>query len=151
MARLGVELAARTLRGVRVDGWPTPRTRVVEIPWDRDHPDEAVQVLGQHLGGARRIAVAVDLALLYTKRLKLPARPAAERRAILRLEPERFFAVRAEDMVPAVRADDDLVFAAKEAPLATWVAALERLAPVDLVEPSPVALSRALARAPLND
>jgi len=92
----------------------------------------------------------VDLPLLFTKRVKLPALPAAERRNILRLEPERFFAVRSEDLVPAVR-DDDLVFAAKEAQLAGWVAALEQIAPVDLVEPGPVALSRALARAPLRD
>jgi Tfp pilus assembly protein PilN len=148
MARLGVELATHTIRGVRLEGWPRPRPRAVEIAWDRDEPDEAVQALGQHLGPARRLAVAVDLPLLFTKRVKLPPLPAAERRRILRLEPERFFAVRADDIVPAVRADDDLVFAAREAPLAAWVSALERLAPVDLVEPAPLALARALACAP---
>ena len=148
MARLGVELGTRTIRAVRLEGWPRPRTRAVEIAWDRESPDEAVQALGQHLGAARRIAVAVDLPLLFIKRVKLPALPAAERRRILRLEPERFFAVRADEIVPAVRADEDLVFAARETPLAGWVSALERLAPVDLVEPAPVALSRALARAP---
>src|SRR5881628_2971297 len=133
MARLGVELGTRTIRAVRLEGWPRPRTRAVEIAWDRESPDEAVQALGQHLGAVRRIAVAVDLPLLFTKRVKLPALPAAERRNMLRLEPERFFAVRSEDLVPAVR-DDDLVFAAKETQLAGWVAALQRIAPVDLVE-----------------
>src|SRR5439155_1735807 len=49
-------------------------------------------------------------------------------------------------IVPAVRGDDDFVFAAKETPLATWVAALEELGPVDMVEPGPLALARALAR-----
>lgn len=151
MARLGVELGPRTIRGVRVEGWPTSRTRAVEIEWDRDTPEEAVETLRQHLGPVRRIAVAVDLPLLFTKRVKLPAVPAAERRNILRLDPERFFAVRAEEVVPAVRADDDLVFAAREGPLAVWVAELERIAPVDLVEPTPITLSRALARAPLAD
>src|SRR2546426_204134 len=151
MARRGVELGTRTIRAVRLEGWPRPRTRAVEIAWDRESPDEAVQALGQHLGAARRIAVAVDLPLLFTKRVKLPALPAAERRNILRLEPERVFAVRSEGLVPAVREGDDLVFAAKEAQLAGWVAALEQIAPVDLVEPAPVALSRALARAPLRD
>src|SRR5207247_5268321 len=147
------ELGTRTIRAVRLEGWPRPRARAVEIAWDRESPDEAVQALGQHLGAARRIAVAVDLPLLFTKRVKLPALPAAERRRILRLEPERFFAVRADEIVPAVRADEDLVFAARETPLAGWVSALERLAPVDLVEPAPVGLSRALARAatPLAD
>ncbi len=151
MARLGVELGPRAIRGVRLEGWPRPRTQVVEVEWDRDDPGDAVRTLRETLGAARRIAVAVDLPLLFTKRVKLPALPAAERRNILRLEPERFFAVRSEDLVPAVRDDDDLIFAAKEAQLAGWVAALEQIAPVDLVEPAPVALSRALARAPLRD
>ena len=151
MARLGIELGARTIRGVRLDGWGKPRIRVLEIAWDRDNPLEAVPALKQHLGAARRIAVVLDLALLWAKRVRLPALPAAERRAILRLEPERFFAVRAADLVPAVRADDDLVFAAAGGPLASWVAALEQIAPVELVEPSPVALARALGRVPLAD
>src|SRR5438094_8680859 len=133
VARLGVELGTRTIRAVRLEGGPRPRARAVEIAWDRESPDEAVQALGQHLGAARRIAVAVDLPLLFTKRVKLPALPAAERRRILRLEPERFFAVRSEDLVPAVRDDDDLIFAAKEAQLAGWVAALAQIAPVERV------------------
>src|SRR3989449_7766044 len=62
-------------------------------------------------------------------------------------EPERFFPVRGEDIVPAVRGDDNLVFAAREGPLAEWVAALEQLGPVDVIEPGPMALARALARA----
>src|SRR3989441_12840225 len=148
MARLGVELGTRTIGAVGLEGWPRPRTRAVEIAWDGERPDEAVQAWGQHLGAARRIAVAVDLPLLFTKRVKLPALPAAERRRILRLEPERFFAVRADEMVPAVRADEDLVFAARETPLAGWGSALERLAPGDLGGPAPVAPSRAPGRAP---
>jgi len=151
MARLGVELGPRAIRAVRLEGWPRPRAQVVEVEWDRDDPGDAVRTLRETLGAARRIAVAVDLPLLFTKRVKLPALPAAERRNILRLEPERFFAVRSEDLVPAVRDDDDLVFAAKEAQLVGWVAALEQIAPVDLVEPAPVALSRALARASVHD
>ncbi len=153
MARLGVELGARAIRGVRVEGWPHARTRAVEIEWDRENPEEALHSLRQHLGAARRIAVAVDLPLLCAKRVQLPALPAAERRNILRLEPERFFAIRGEDVVPAVggETDDDLVFAAKEGPLAGWVAALERIAPVELVEPVPAALSRALARGHVTD
>jgi hypothetical protein len=97
-----------------------------------------------------RIAVAVDLPLLFTKRVTLPAVPAAERRAILRVEPERFFAVRSEDVIPAVR-NDDLVFAARAEQLASWVAALERIAPVEIIEPAPVTLGRALARVVIED
>src|SRR2546427_558737 len=147
MARLGIELGARTLRGVRLEGWYRTRARTVEIEWDREHPAEAVAALRQHLGSAPRIALALDLPLLFTKQVKLPALEPAAKRSILRLEPERFFAVRAEDIVPAVRGEDDLVFAAREGPLAEWVAALEQLGPVDVVEPGPVALARALGRA----
>src|SRR2546428_5889798 len=116
MARLGVELGTRTIGAARLEGWPRPRTRAVEIAWDRESPDEAVQALGQHLGAPRRIAVGVDLPLLFTKRVKLPALPAAERRRILRLEPERLFALRADEIVPAVRAAEELVVIAPEAP-----------------------------------
>src|SRR3989441_750714 len=155
MARLGVELGARAIRGVRVEGWHHAGTRAVEIEWDRENPEEALHSLRQHLGAARRIAVAVDLPLLYAKRVQLPALPAAERRNILRLEPERFFAIRGEEVVPAVGgwggADNDLVFAVREGPLAGWVAALERIAPVELVEPVPAALSRVLARGHVTD
>src|SRR3989475_1920527 len=146
MARLGVELGARALRGVRLEGWLRLRARVVEVDCDPANPAEAVEALRQHLGPARRIGVALDVPLLFMKRVKLPPLGESEKRNILRLEPERFFPVRAEEIVPAVRGDDDFVFAAKETPLATWVAALEELGPVDMVEPGPLALARALAR-----
>ena len=150
MARLGVEVGPRALRGVRLDGWYRPRARVGEVECDLEHPAEAVEALRQHLGPAHRIAVALDLPLLFIKQVKLPPLSETEKRNILRLEPERFFAVRAEEMVPAVRSDDGLVFAAREAPLAEWIAALQELGPVDVIEPGPVALARALAHAQLT-
>jgi len=150
MARLGIELGPRALRGVRLDGWYGPRARVGEVECDLEHPAEAVEALRQHLGPARRIAVALDLPLLFIKQVKLPPLSETEKRNILRLEPERFFAVRAEEMVPAVRSDDGLVFAAREAPLAEWIGALQELGPVDVIEPGPVALARALAHAKLT-
>src|SRR2546425_2256887 len=122
MARLGIELGARTLRGVRLEGWYRTRARTVEIEWDGAHPAEAVAALRQHLGPARRIALALDLPLLFTKQVKLPALGPAGKRSILRLEPERFFAVRAEDIVPAVRGVDKLRFPAQEGPQAGGVA-----------------------------
>jgi len=150
MARLGVEVGPRALRGVRLDGWYRPRARVGEVACDPEHPAEAVEALRQHLGPAHRIAVALDLPLLFIKQVKLPPLSETEKRNILRLEPERFFAVRAEEMVPAVRSDDGLVFAARETPLAEWIAALQELGPVDVIEPGPVALARALAHAQLT-
>jgi len=150
MARLGVELGVHAMRAVRIEGWPRARARVVEIECDLDHLDEAVRALGEHVGTVRRIALAIDLPLLRAKRVALPALSADERRNILSLEPERFFAVRSDAIVSAVRADDGLVFAASEAQLTAWVSCLERLAPVDLVEPGPVALARALAEAAID-
>ena len=138
------------VRGVRFQSWGRTAPRVVEVDWDPESPGEGAAALRQELGPARRIAVALDLPLLFVKQVKLPPLSEAEKRNILRLEPERFFAVRAEELVPAVRGDDDLVFAAREAPLASWVAALQELGPVDVIEPGPVALARALARAQLT-
>jgi hypothetical protein len=151
MARLGLELGARVIRGVRIDGWPKPRTQVIEIAYDPEHPDDAVRALEEHSVGVRRIAIAVALPLLVTKRVKLPALSAPERRNILMLEPDRYFADRSHGFVPAVRADSDLVFAVADDLLASWIAALERIAPVYLVEPAPSSLARALGHAGLRE
>jgi hypothetical protein len=148
MARLGVELGKHGVRGVRVDTWPTPSVRVTEIAWDAENFDEALPALSE-LGPVKSIAVAIDLPLLFVKRLTLPAVSAAERRSILQLEPERFFPLRSEDVVPSVR-DGPLIFAVRTEPLARWVSALERLAPVDLVEPAPITLARALGNTALR-
>ena len=75
MARLGVELGARALRGVRLEGWFRPRARVLEVECDPANPAEAVEALRQHLGPARRIAIALDVPLLFMKRIKLPPPP----------------------------------------------------------------------------
>src|SRR2546427_11560380 len=146
MARLGIELGARTLRGVRLEGWYRTRARTVEIEWDREHPAEAVAALRQHFGPARRIALALDLPLLFTKQVPLPAVGPAGVGSIRRVEPERFFPVRGEDIVPAVRGDDNLVFAAREGPLAEWGAALEQLRPGDGVGPGALGPARAPPR-----
>ena len=149
--RIGIELGARTLRGVRLADWRGGPMRTVEIEWDRDNPGDAVEALREHLGPRGRIVVAVDLPLLFVKQVKLPPLEAAEKERILRLEPERFFAVRGEDIVAAARADDNLTFAAREAPLAAWVTALEGLGSVEAIEPGPAALVRALAHGGVTD
>jgi Tfp pilus assembly protein PilN len=128
-----------------------PRIRVADAPFGADRLDEALEALRPHLGRPRRIAVAIDLHLLIAKRLTLPAVPAAERRNIVRLEPERFFAMRDEDVVAAVRTEDNLVFATTASALRGWVETIEAIAPVDVIEPTPVALSRALATISILD
>jgi type IV pilus assembly PilN-like protein len=149
-ASIGLELDPHVIRGVRLEGWNPRATRTLEAEWTADSIEEAVRGLREQLGRARRVALAVRLPLLFAKRVKLPPLPPAERRKILRLEPQRFFPVRLEDLVIAL-GQDDLVFAAREDKIAEWTAALEVLGPVDLVEPGPVALARALRRAGVTD
>jgi Tfp pilus assembly protein PilN len=147
---IGIEIDPDTIRAVRVDGRRGRRRRVMEAAWNPDAPADAVQALRATLGPARRVGVAVRLPLLFSKRAKLPPLSAAQRREVLRLEPQRYFPIPLQELAVAVR-HDDLVFAAREASLAAWVRALEQLGPVDLVEPGPVALARALAEAGVRD
>jgi Tfp pilus assembly protein PilN len=148
--RLGIELDVGVIRAVRV---PPGRglIQVMETAWDPERPEDAVQLLRQALGKGSRVSVALAMPLLLVKRLKLPPIPAPDRAAILQLEPQRFFAVRLEDLVAAVRDEDDLVFAAREAPLTQWLTALQALGPIDRVEPSPLALARALGEGRVTD
>lgn len=142
---IGVELDPQVLRAVRLEGPGGRRSRVLEAAWDPEGSEEGVRALCEGLGRARRVAVAIRLPLLFTKRVRLPPMTAAERRQALRLEPQRYFPVRLEELAIAVR-EDDLVFAAREAGVSAWVRALEELGPVDLVEPGPVSLARGLAQ-----
>jgi hypothetical protein len=145
-ARIGIEIGARTLRAVRLDGSMRPRVRLAEVAYDPDNVAEAVAALRDQLGRASRTALALDLPHLFAKHVKLPPVAAAEKRRMLTLEPERFFPVRGAELTVSARdGDDHLVFATREAPLAAWVAALETLGPIDVIEPAPVALARALA------
>lgn len=146
-ARLGVELTPELIRAVRVRRWGRPRVRTLEHHWDGSDPRPAAAAILANLGPARRMAVAVDLSFLHAKPVRLPPVPAAEKRRILSLEPERFFPVRAEELVLAVRAGDNLVFAARAPALSSWVTALETIAPVELLEPAPVSLARAVGHA----
>jgi len=149
-ASIGLELDPHKIRGVRLEGWNPRPTRTLEAEWTTESIEEVVRGLREELGQARRVAVAVRLPLLFAKRVKLPPLPPAERRKILRLEPQRFFPVRLEDLVIAL-GQGDLVFAAREDRIAEWTAALEALGPVDLVEPGPVALARALGSSGVTD
>lgn len=143
---VGVELGPEVIRAVSLDGWRRRRVRTFELYWDPANPTEAVEALRESLGSVERLAVTVDLSFLFAKQVRLPAVPAAEKRRIMMLEPERFFPIRGEDLVLAVRGEDNLVFAARSSELGKWIEALETIAPVELVEPGPVSLARALGR-----
>ena len=145
-SRLGIELGPRHLRVVRIDGSLRPSLRAAQFEWEGDGLDDAVARIEQELGGAGRVALALDMPLVFAKEILLPALPAAEKVGILALEPERYFPVRGEELLLAARGRDHLVFAARESVVAEALAAVARLGPVERVEPAPHALARALDR-----
>lgn len=143
-AQIGIELRSDAIRAVRLAGMGKSDLRTVEISWDPLDPEPGIAALRDHIGGSGRIAVAVDLRLLHVKRLDLPPLPLGERRRALGIEPDRYFAVRGEELVFAVRENDDLVFAAPEALVTSWLDALADLGRVERIEPAPISLSRAI-------
>lgn len=152
--RIGIELGERTARAVRLSrgGWRRETLQAVELEWDRGNPHDLMTALQAHFGeSGGRIAITLDFPLLFIKQVKLPPLPAAEKRRILALEPERFFATRGHELLIAARSDDNLVFATQEESVAACLVALEELAPVELVEHLPATITRVLARAGVRD
>lgn len=146
-SRLGLELGPHTIRAVRFSGMTRSQVRTLEVEWDYENPGAAVAALRDHLGRGRQVFAAVDLSLLRVKRITLPPVPLEEKRRILSLEPDRFFAVRGEEMVFALQPEGDLVFAGAETLVAAWTDALADLGPLERLEPAPIALARAVAKA----
>jgi Tfp pilus assembly protein PilN len=148
---MGLELGPNLVRAVRLDLWGRHRVQIFEHHWDPADPAAVVAALRESLGTVGQLAVTVDLSFLFAKQVRLPPVSAAEKLRILNLEPERFFPVRAEELVLAAREDDNLVFAVRASLLETWLAALETIGPVELVEPLPASLARALGRVDAGD
>ena len=143
---LGVELALGVVRAVARDGW-RGGTRTFECAWEPKHPDAAVAALRAHFGDVQRIALSIGLAFLHVKQVRLPPTPLRERKRMLALEPDRFFPVQAEaPVVVALAGPYNIAFAVAAEPLTDLIAAFESWAPVELVEPAPCSLVRALGR-----
>jgi len=140
--RIGVDIGPRRVRAVALSRGGGHEA--VEVDWDGAAIADAIGALRERLGPGRAVAVAVDPEWLFAKRVVLPPVAPEQRANILVLEPERFFPVRGEALVVATRPDDDLVFAARRDQIEGWIAAVERLGPVERVEPGPEALARML-------
>jgi hypothetical protein len=114
----------------------------VYVDWNPDRPADAVAVLAGQMGRVGRIALAVGLDHLHVKHVALPPASQGVRRQMIAVEPDRFFPVQDERVVVAL--DGDVAFAMDQALLDRWVEALETWAPVESVDASPIALTRAL-------
>ncbi len=145
--RAGLELSSDRIRAITTRGWRLTPVDTFEIKWNPDLPRDAVSLLMEHLGRVDEIAIAIGLGFTHVKEVALPRVPDEARRAMLTLEPDRFFPVEPGEIVAATRRDSDLVFAAEGRVVDAWVAALEVWAPIASIEPAPVSLARALRHA----
>lgn len=141
---VGVEVGPTRLRALRLDAARSAETEAVEVAWAARPPEESIKVLRERFGSGNVIAVALDMSILFVKRLELPPLPAEERRRIIATDPQRYFPVRDEQLVAGVR-EDDLVVATRADVFEAWMDALGTLGSVERVEPAPVALARYLA------
>lgn len=142
--RVGVELTEDRLRAVTVSQWGRKPEKTFEIRWDPRAPAEAVTLLRNQLGDASGIGLSIGLAHTHVKHVKLPPVTTDERRGILTLEPDRFFAMDSSRIVVAAVERSDLVFAADSARVESWIEAFQSWAAVSVVEPSAFSLARAL-------
>ncbi len=149
--RVGLELTPSRIRAVTVRAWRASPVDTFEIKWNPAVPRDAVTVLRQHLGRVSAVGVAVGLGFAHVKHVPLPPVPDEERRGILTLEPDRFFAIEGGEIVAATMRDSDLVFAADALLVESWVAELETWGTVASVEPAPVSLARVLTIANAPD
>lgn len=145
--RAGIELTPTALRIVRIAPYPGRIISTTEIPWDPSRPADAVAALRAGADRPNGISLAIGLGFLEVARLDLPPVAPAERARMVELEPDRYFAAASrEAFTVTVAPDESIAFATPSSRLESWIAAFESWAPVEWVEPSPVALARALGR-----
>jgi hypothetical protein len=142
--RVGLELTNERIRAVTVGRFGRAPDQTFEIRWDTRAPGDAVALLRKQLGAVDSIALSIGLEFTHVKNVNLPPVSAEERRKILTLEPDRFFAIDSENIVVATAEKSDLVFSADSSFVESLIAAFSTWAPVEVVEPSPVSVARAL-------
>ncbi|HUQ48406.1 MAG TPA: PilN domain-containing protein [Gemmatimonadaceae bacterium] len=142
--RVGLELTHERVRALTVGRWGNAAEQSFEIRWDPRAPGDAAALLRKQLGNVDSIALSIGLEFTHVKNVSLPPVSAEERRKILTLEPDRFFAIDSETLVVAIPESGDLVFGADSSLIESWIAAFSAWAPVEVVEPSPLSYARAL-------
>jgi len=122
MTRVGLELTGERIRAVTVGRWGNAPEKSFEIRWDPRAPRDAAALLRKELGDVESIALAIGIEFTHVKNVTLPPVSADERRKILTLEPDRFFAIDSENIVVATTDKSDLVFGADSAVVESWIA-----------------------------
>ena len=141
--RVGVEITGARVRAVTLAAWGDRPRACVDAEWDAAHPAASVAALAGRLGRVGRVALAIGLDHLHVKHVDLPPASPSVRRQMVAVEPDRFFPVQDERVVVGIAGS--VAFAMDQATLDRWIEAFETWAPVESVEPAPVALARALA------
>ena len=142
--QIGLELTEDRIRAVTVSRFTRSPRETFEIRWDPRAPRDAVLLLRQQLGQVAAIGLSIGLAFLHAKHIQLPPVSSEERRGILTLEPDRFFAIESEEIAVSTQGDSDLVFAADAARVDSWVSAFEEWGPVVVIEPAPASAVRVI-------
>jgi hypothetical protein len=131
------------------DPWRAPRTHVV--PWSVGAEDAAVAAARAWGGPVGHVTLAVGGALLRRAQVALPPVSPADQRAMLALDPARWF-VASPGVTLAIAAPDaaGMAYAADAATVDAWVTRLDAWAPVDAVAACPTSVVIADDRASLE-
>jgi hypothetical protein len=139
----GIEIGRERVRAVVRTRGGTLHT--YEMPCATERLDDMVAQLSAAAGDVSAIGLAIGLAHLHVKQVKLPPVPHAARRQMLAVEPERWFAVsQGTPTAVSLAPDGDIALAADGAYVDACVRAFSAWAPVQRVEAAPLALARAL-------
>jgi hypothetical protein len=141
VVRVGLELGADRVCAVWLGALSGRPLGQLEIPWDPVRPEDLVVRLRHAVGPVRSLSVAIGVSHLRVKRLRLPPVRAAEARRIVALEPERYFADASTPLATALVDREGPAFAVPRDLVASWLTALESLAPVNWIGPAPLALA----------
>ena len=139
----GIEIGRQRVRAVVRARSGTLHT--YEMPCATERLDDMVAQLSAAAGEVRTIGLAIGLAHLHVKQVKLPPVAHAARRQMLAVEPERWFAVtQGSPTAVSLTPGGDIALAADGAYVEACVRAFAAWAPVQRVEAAPLALVRAL-------
>ena len=145
-ALVGVGIGAERVRAVVRSRTGTLRT--YEMPFLRDRLSDMVTQLSLAAGAVRGSGLAIGLAHLHVKQVKLPPVAHVARRQMLAVEPERFFAVaQGAPTAVALTTEGDIALGADGAFVDALVKAFSAWSDVRRVEAAPMALARALKAA----